>query len=91
VIRSASETGALVTVEEHSVIGGLGGAVAEVVVEAEPVPMERVGLADTFAETGPYNELMEKYGLGVDAILAAAERAVARKVGGLSLRSRRAG
>jgi len=91
VIRSASETGALVTAEEHSVIGGLGGAVAEVIVETEPVPMERVGLADTFAETGPYKELMEKYGMGVDAILAAAERALARKAGSVSLRSRRVG
>jgi transketolase len=79
VTQCAAETGALVTVEEHSVIGGLGGAVAEALVEGEPVPMERVGLADTFAESGPYSELMDKYGLSVEAILAAGQRAVARK------------
>ena len=79
VARCAAETGALVTVEEHSVIGGLGGAVAEALVEDEPVPMERVGVADTFAESGPYAALMDKYGLGVDDIVAAARRAVARK------------
>jgi len=72
VIRCAAETGAVVTAEEHSVIGGLGGAVAEALVEGEPVPMERVGLADTFAETGPYGELMDEYG--------AAERVMARKL-----------
>ena len=79
VARCAAETGALVTVEEHSVIGGLGGAVAEALVESELVPMERVGVADTFAESGPYSELMDKYGLGVEDIVAAARRAVARK------------
>ena len=81
VARCAVETGALVTVEEHSVIGGLGGAVAEALVEGEPVPMERVGLADTFAESGPYNELMDKYGLSIEAIVAAAQRAITRKQG----------
>jgi transketolase len=81
VARCAVETGALVTVEEHSVIGGLGGAVAEALVEIEPVPMERIGLADTFAESGPYDELMDKYGLGVETIIAAARRAVSRKRG----------
>ncbi|UCC65006.1 MAG: transketolase family protein [Anaerolineae bacterium] len=79
VARCATETGALVTVEEHSVIGGLGGAVAEALAESEPVPMERVGVADTFAESGPYSELMDKYGLGVEDIVAAAKRVVARK------------
>jgi len=80
VIRCAAETGAVVTAEEHSVIGGLGGAVAEALVEGEPVPMERVGLADTFAETGPYGELMDEYGLGVEAIVSASERVMARKL-----------
>jgi len=81
VARCAAETGALVTVEEHSVIGGLGGAVAEALVERVPVPLERVGVADTFAETGPYGELMDKYGLSVDDVVTAAQRAVARKSG----------
>jgi transketolase len=53
--------------------------VAEALVEDEPVPMERVGVADTFAESGPYAALMDKYGLGVDDVIAAAQRAVARK------------
>jgi len=79
VARCAAETGALVTAEEHSIIGGLGGAVAEALVEGEPVPLERVGVADTFAESGPYSELMDKYGLSVDDIVAAVQRAIARK------------
>ena len=79
VTRCAAETGALVTVEEHSVIGGLGGAVAEALIDSGPVSMERVGVADTFAESGPYGELMDKYGLSVDDIFNAAQRAVARK------------
>jgi len=79
VARCAVETGALVTVEEHSIIGGLGGAVAEALAAREPVPLERVGLADTFAESGPYGEILDKYGLSVGAIAAAAQRAVGRK------------
>jgi transketolase len=79
VVRCAEETGAIVTAEEHSIIGGLGGAVAECLAERSPVPMERVGVKDMFAESGPYNDLLEKYGLGVGAILAAIERALARK------------
>lgn len=81
VMRCASETGALVTAEEHSVIGGLGGAIAEMLVGAQLVPMEQVGVPDTFAESGPYSELMEKYGLGVGSIVAAAQRAIGRKRG----------
>jgi transketolase len=75
----ARATEAVVTVEEHSILGGLGGAVAEVLAESLPVPMERVGIADTFAESGPYQELMDKYGLSVAAIQDAARRAIARK------------
>jgi len=79
VARCAAETGALVTVEEHSIIGGLGGAVAEALVARGPAPLERVGVADTFAESGPYGELLDRYGLGVSDIVAAAQRAVGRK------------
>ena len=79
VARCAAETGALVTVEEHSIIGGLGGAVAEALVARGPAPLERVGVADTFAESGPYGELLDRYGLGVGDIVAAAQRAVGRK------------
>jgi transketolase len=77
--RCARETGAIVTVEEHSIIGGLGGAVAEALADAVPVPLERVGIADTFAESGPYADLLEKYGMGVDAIAAAVRRVLHRR------------
>lgn len=79
-VRScARETGAIVTAEEHSILGGLGGAVSECVSSAWPAPVERVGLADTFAETGPYDALLEKYGMGVQAIVAAVHRAIVHK------------
>jgi transketolase len=78
--RCAVETGALVTAEEHSVIGGLGGAVAETLVQTRPVPLERVGIADTFAESGPYPDLLDKYGLSVAAIVDAVHRVLQRKV-----------
>ena len=79
--RCARETGAVLTVEEHSIVGGLGGAVAEHLVGTYPVPMERIGIADRFAESGPYAELLDKYGMSVDAIVEAARRAIKRKAG----------
>ena len=79
VLQAARETGALVTAEEHSVVGGLGGAVAEVVADACPVPVKRVGVADTFTESGPYYELLDRYGMSVDDVAAAARQAVAAK------------
>jgi len=79
VLQAARETGALVTAEEHSVIGGLGGAVAEVVAEACPVPVQRVGIADRFAESGPYAALLDRYGMAVRDVVAAAHAALARK------------
>lgn len=81
VLVAANETGALVTAEEHSIIGGLGGAVAEVVSGARPVPLERVGIPDIFATSGPYLDLLERLGLTADAIARAAIRAATRKVG----------
>ncbi len=76
----AKETGAVVTAEEHSVIGGLGGAVAEVLAKAGcAVPTEMVGMQDCHGESGPYAALLKKYGLDADAVAAAAERAVSRK------------
>ncbi len=78
--QAAEETGAIVTAEEHSVIGGLGGAVAEALGSGCPVPLERVGIADTFACTALTPELlMDAYGLAVEDIVAAARRALARK------------
>jgi transketolase len=79
IVRCARETGAIVTAEEHSVIGGLGGAVAECLSQGAPVPLERVGVNDTFTESGPYLDLLDKYGMSVEAIVAAAQRALNRK------------
>jgi Transketolase, C-terminal subunit len=79
IVQCAKETGAIVTAEEHSIVGGLGSAVAECVSQNAPVPVERIGVNDTFTESGPYAELLEKYGLGVNSIVAAVQRAVARK------------
>jgi transketolase len=76
---AAAETGAIVTAEEHSVLGGLGGAVAEALVDGVPVPLERVGIDDRFACTAPDAEtLMDAYGLAVDDVVAAAGRSLAR-------------
>ena len=79
VVSAAKETGAIVTCEEHSIIGGLGSAVAEVLAEQAPAPMERVGVKDTFGESGKPKELLAKYGLMADDVAAAARRVVARK------------
>ncbi|WP_026476656.1 transketolase family protein [Alkaliphilus transvaalensis] len=73
IIKAAKETGAIVTVEEHNVIGGLGSAVAEVLVEHYPAPMKRIGTQDTFGESGKPDELLEKYGLTADAIVDVAK------------------
>lgn len=78
-LRCASETGAVVTAEEHSVIGGLGGAVAECLSENRPTPLVRVGIRDTFGRSGTVPALLEKFGLTSDAIVQAAKRAVAMK------------
>lgn len=75
----AVKTGAIVTAEEHNVIGGLGSAVAEVVTAAKPVPVEMVGIEDTFGESGTAAALVEKYGLTKEHIAEAAKRAIARK------------
>ncbi|MBR0411150.1 MAG: transketolase family protein [Eubacterium sp.] len=63
IIAAAKETGKVVTVEEHSIIGGLGGAVCEVLSEKAPVPVKRIGVNDVFGESGPAVKLLEKYGL----------------------------
>lgn len=79
-LQAAEETGALVTAEEHTIIGGLGGGVAEALSEQCPVPLERVGIKDTFACTAlDYDTLMDAYGLAVGDIVAAAKRALMRK------------
>ena len=78
-IESARETGALVTAEEHSVVGGLGGAVTEALAATCPVPIERIGIDDTFATSGPYMELLDHLGLTADAVVDAARRVVELK------------
>lgn len=74
IIKAAKETGKIVTAEEHSVIGGLGSAVAEVLAKNCPVRMEMVGQMDTFGESGKPDELLEKYGMTADDIVAAVRR-----------------
>ncbi|KKU16331.1 MAG: Transketolase, central region [Candidatus Woesebacteria bacterium GW2011_GWC2_45_9] len=79
IIRAAKITGAVVTVEEHQITGGLGGAVAEVLSRNYPVPMEFVGMPDSFGESGSPDELLEKYGLKAKHIIEAVKRVVSRK------------
>lgn len=78
VTRAAEETGAIVTAEEHSIIGGLGSAVCEVVCEVCPVPVERIGVRDVFGQSGTADELMKAYSLTSDDIVRAAVRAIGR-------------
>jgi transketolase len=79
IAKAAQETGAIVTCEEHSIIGGLGSAVAEVIVESTPVPLERVGVMDTFGESGKPDALLVKYHLTTADIVKAAKRVISRK------------
>ncbi len=76
---AAEETGALVSVEEHNIIGGMGSAIAEVLTATRPAPLERVGILDTFAESGDYSQLLDKYGMAVEDIKAAAKKVLRRK------------
>lgn len=79
-VVAAAATGAVVTVEDHNVLGGLGCAVAEVLVQERPVPLVRVGLEDCFCEVvGPYEEMVGHYGLDAAGIARAAHRALERK------------
>lgn len=79
IIRAAKETGCIVTAEEHSIIGGLGGAVTEVVAENYPVPVKRIGIEDKFGTSGDADKLMECYGLTHDNIARAARDVIKRK------------
>jgi transketolase len=79
ILAAAKESGAIVTAEEHTIFGGLGGAVAEVLVENSPVPMARVGLRDTFGESGPWKELFAKYGLTSSDIVKKAKEVMKRR------------
>ena len=80
IIRSAAKTGAVVTAEEHSIIGGLGGAVAEALCgSGKPVPVVRLGVNDVFGRSGPAVELLHIYGLDAQNIVAKAKQAIALK------------
>ncbi|SHN42016.1 transketolase family protein [Chitinophaga sp. CF418] len=79
VVRSISKTGCAVTAEEHNVLGGLGDSIAQVAARHNPIPIEYVGTNDTFGESGKPLDLLKKYGLDTDHIVAAAEKAIARK------------
>jgi transketolase len=81
IVEAARVTGAIVTAEEHSIIGGLGGAVAEVVADNCPVPVERVGISDQFTSSGAYLPLLERFGLSCQAVVSAARKAVESKGG----------
>jgi transketolase len=77
--RLADECGCFVTSEDHSIIGGLGGAVAEYLSGSTPLPLERVGVKDHYGESGDGEELLTKYGMSSDDIAIAAQRAIERK------------
>ena len=80
ILKAAAETGAIVTAEEHTILGGLGGAVAEVLSLHCPTPLEMVGIHDTFTRTAPAPEpLMDAFCMGVEDIIGGAERAIQRK------------
>ncbi len=79
IVRAAKETGAIVTAEEHTIAGGFGSAIAEVVVESCPVPIKFVGVRDKFGQSGEPDELFEHFGLKAKDIVSAAKSAIAMK------------
>ena len=80
IINLAKEAGSIVSVEDHQVVGGLGSAIAEVLVQNYPVPMELIGVHDKFGQSGTPKELKEYYGMGVSDIEKAVEKVLARKI-----------
>ncbi len=79
IIKAAKETGAIVTAEEHNIIGGLGSAVAEVLCEGAPAPLVRIGIQDEFGKSGKGAELLKIYGLSAENIVEKAKQAVSMK------------
>ncbi len=79
IVEVAKDCGAVVTIEEHNVLAGLGSAVAEVLAKNYPVPIEFIGVQDIFGESGQPKELIEKYGMGVGSIKRAVEKVIKRK------------
>lgn len=78
-MRFTGHTKAIVTVEDHQVMGGMGSAIAEVLAKTNPLPVEFIGLQNTFAESGAPKEILEKYGMDVKAIKAAVKKVIGRK------------
>ena len=79
VLKAAKETGAIVTAEEHSVVGGLGGAVSELVAEEYPVPVVKLGVYDTFGHSGPAEKLLDEFGLRAVNIVEKVKKAISMK------------
>lgn len=79
ILALVEQSRAVVTVEDHQVMGGLGSALAELLAKKKPLPMEMIGLQDTFAESGKPSEIIEKYGMGKEAIKNAVKRVIFRK------------
>lgn len=79
ILSSAQKTKCIVTAEEHMINGGMGDSIAQLISRTQPMPIEYVGVNDTFGESGTPAQLMEKYGLNATAIVAAAEKAINRK------------
>ncbi|AET70865.1 transketolase, alpha subunit [Desulfosporosinus orientis DSM 765] len=79
IVQVAQKSKAVVTAEEHNIIGGLGSAVAELLAEKQPTPMVRVGIKDTFGESGKPAELLEKYGLTKESIIKAVQEVISKK------------
>lgn len=77
--KIAEEAGAVVTLEEHQIAGGMGSAVAEFLIQNRPVPMAIMGIKDVFGQSGEPNELLDYYGLGVEAIVEAVKKVITRK------------
>ncbi len=79
ILKYAEKAGAVVTVEEHNVLGGMGSAVAELLAREKPMPIEFIGMQDTFGESGKPEELIEKYGMGAESIKKAVKKVIDRK------------
>ncbi len=79
VVKAAEETGAIVTIEEHNVFGGLGASICGAICETKPVPVLRCGVPDRFGESGKYEEILSRAGLSTENIVAMAEQAIALK------------
>lgn len=80
IIEQAKQTGAVITVEDHQIAGGLGGAIAEVLAQNNPTPMEFVGMRDVFGESGKPEELLKKFEMDEEAVIASVKKVLSRKL-----------